>query len=75
MNIKTISNLLAAMLVLMGVSMIIPALIALGYGEPDFNGHLQSFAICVLIGLPIWAFTRNNRSLNSKDGFAMPQYL
>ena len=71
MNIKTISNLLAAMLVLMGVSMIIPALIALGYGEPDFNGHLKSFAICVLIGLPIWVFTRNNRSLNSKDGFAI----
>ncbi len=71
MNIKTIFNILAAMLVLTGLSMIVPALIAWGYGEPDLYGHLKSLAICVLVGLPIWFFTRKNRSLNSKDGFAI----
>ena len=71
MNIKTILNILAAMLVLTGLTMIIPALIAWGYSEPDLAGHLKSSAICVLVGLPIWFFTRKNRSLNSKDGFAI----
>ena len=71
MNIKTILNILAAMLGLTGVTMLLPALIAWGYNEPDLVGHLKSSAICVLIGLPVWFFTRKNRSLNNKDGFAI----
>jgi len=71
MNLKTILNILAAMLVLTGLTMIVPAMIAWGYSEPDLAGHLKSSAICVLVGLPIWFFTRKNRSLNSKDGFAI----
>ena len=71
MNIKTILNILAAMLGLTGVTMLLPALIAWGYNEPDLAGHLKSSAICVLIGLPVWFFTRKNRSLNNKDGFAI----
>ena len=71
MNLKTILNILAAMLVLTGLTMILPALIAWGYNEPDLAGHLKSSAICVLIGFPVWFFTRKNRSLNSKDGFVI----
>ena len=71
MNIKTILNILAAMLGLTGVTMLLPALIAWGYNEPDLVGHLKSSAICVLIALPVWFFTRKNRSLNNKDGFAI----
>ena len=71
MNIKTILNILAAMLGLTGVTMLLPALIAWGYNEPDLVGHLKSSAICILIGLPVWFFTRKNRSLNNKDGFAI----
>ena len=71
MNLKTILNILAAMLVLTGLTMILPALIAWGYNEPDLAGHLKSSAICVLIGFPVWFFTRKSRSLNSKDGFAI----
>ena len=71
MNLKTILNILAAMLVLTGLTMILPALIAWGYSEPDLAGHLKSSAICVLIGFPVWFFTRKNRSLNSKDGFVI----
>ncbi len=71
MNIKTILNILAAMLGLTGVTMLLPALIAWGYNEPDLVGHLKSSAICVLIGLPVWFFTRKSRSLNSKDGFVI----
>ena len=71
MNLKTILNILSAMLVLTGLTMILPALIAWGYNEPDLAGHLKSSAICVLIGFPVWFFTRKNRSLNSKDGFVI----
>ncbi len=48
MNIKTILNILAAMLGLTGVTMLLPALIAWGYNEPDLIGHLKSSAISQL---------------------------
>ena len=71
MNVKTIFNVLGAILTLTGLTMIIPALVAWGYDEPDLVGHLQSMGICVTIGIPVWLFTRKSRSLNSKDGFAI----
>ena len=59
------------MLVITGLSMLLPALIAFIYGETDLYGHLKSSSICVLLGLPIWVFTRKSKRLNSKDGFAI----
>tara|TARA_Y100000996_G_scaffold229217_1_gene180353 strand:+ start:1315 stop:2784 length:1470 start_codon:yes stop_codon:yes gene_type:complete len=74
LNIKTILNILAAMLVITGLSMLLPALIAFIYGETDLYGHLKSSLICVLLGLPIWVFTRKSKRLNSKDGFAIVSF-
>ena len=71
MNIKTILNILAAMLVITGLTMLLPAIIAWSYDEPDLYGHIKSFLICLVIGLPIWLITRKSKSLNSKDGFAI----
>ena len=71
MNFKTIINILAALLIVMGISMLMPLLISYIYGEPDFSGHLKSSIICFCLGLPIWYITRKNRSLSSKDGFAI----
>ena len=71
MHVKTILNILGAMLALTGFTMVVPALIAWGYNEPDLVGHLQSMGICIGIGIPVWLFTRNSRSLNNKDGFVI----
>ena len=71
MNPKTIVNILSALLVLTGLSMLVPMMIALGYNEPDFLGYIKSMVICLIIGLPFWFLTRNSRSLKSKDGFAI----
>ena len=51
--------------------MIIPIVIALGYGESDLNGFLYSCGISILIGLPLWFFTRKGYNLTNKDGFAI----
>ena len=59
------------MLVIMSFSMLLPALIAFSYGESDLYGHLKSSLICILLGFPIWVFTRKSKRLNSKDGFAI----
>lgn len=57
------------MLVIIGLSMGIPALVSWVYGEPDVHGFIQSMALCILLGIPIWLITRKNISLSSKDGF------
>jgi len=71
MHVKTILNILGAILALTGFTMVVPALIAWGYNEPDLVGHLQSMGICMGIGIPVWLFTRKSRSLNNKDGFVI----
>jgi trk system potassium uptake protein TrkH len=71
LNPKTILNILSALLVITGLSMLIPMAIAWGYDEPDLTGHFQSMMICIIIGLPFWFLTKKNRSLKSKDGFAI----
>jgi trk system potassium uptake protein TrkH len=71
MHVKTILNILGAILTLTGFTMMVPALIAWGYNEPDLVGHLQSMGICMGIGIPVWLFTRKSRSLNNKDGFVI----
>ena len=71
MHVKTILNILGAILALTGFTMMVPALIAWGYNEPDLVGHLQSMGICMGIGIPVWLFTRKSRSLNNKDGFVI----
>jgi trk system potassium uptake protein TrkH len=71
MHVKTILNILGAMLALTGFTMMVPSLIAWSYNEPDLVGHLQSMSICMGIGIPVWLFTRKSRSLNNRDGFAI----
>ncbi len=71
MNIKTILNILAAMLIATGVSMVAPGLIAYFYNEPDMAGHFTSMVFCLIIGFPIWFLTRKSKKLTSKDGFAI----
>ena len=71
MRFKPLFNIVGALLSILGLTMIIPLFISLGYGENDFNGFLFSFLICVIIGLPLWYFTRYDRSLTNRDGFAI----
>ena len=74
MNIRTVFNILSALLVILGVSMLIPAAIAYGYGENDLNGFLWSLFICFILGIPTWLATRKHRKLTNKDGFAIVSF-
>ncbi len=69
MNTKTIINILAALLSLLGLTMLIPAGISWEYGEHDMIAFLQSSAISLIIGVPLWVVSRKSHSLTNKDGF------
>ena len=62
------------MLVITGLSMLIPIVISWSFSEPDLSGHLQSMIICLVVGIPFWLITRRSRALNSKDGFAIVSF-
>ena len=62
------------MLVITGLSMLIPTVISWSFSEPDLSGHLQSMIICIVVGIPFWMITRKSRALNSKDGFAIVSF-
>jgi len=71
MNVRTILNILAGLLTILGIAMLIPAAIAWGYGESDLDGFLKSCAVSVIIGFPIWLSTSKYRVLTNRDGFAV----
>ncbi len=62
------------MLVITGLSMLLPTVISWSFSEPDLSGHLQSMIICIVVGIPFWLITRRSRALNSKDGFAIVSF-
>ena len=71
MRFKPLFNTIGALLSILGLTMIIPMLISWVLGESDFNGFLYSILICITVGSPLWYFTRYNRNLTNRDGFAI----
>ena len=71
MRLNPLLNIIGALLTILGFSMIVPIVISWGYGEYDLNGFLYSSSFCILLGLPLWYFTRYKQSLTNRDGFAI----
>ena len=71
MNLKPLFNVLGALLTLLGITMVVPIFISYFTGGYDLFGFIYSSLICISIGTPIWFFTRHNKSLNNKVGFAV----
>lgn len=71
MRPKILLNILGALSTILGLTMIVPILISLYYGEYDTYGFSISSAISILIGILLYHFTKYDKSLNNKDGFAI----
>lgn len=56
----------------LGVSMSLPLVVSLIYGEQDFSAFLFSFFICILFGSILFFFTRSSkREISHREGFAI----
>ena len=71
MRPKILLNILGALSTILGISMIVPILISLFYGESDTYGFFISSVISILIGILLYQSTKYDKSLNNKDGFAI----
>lgn len=70
-NIKSVAGVLGALLAFVGVSLLLPMIVGLLYGEEVW----QSFGITALIALgiggPAWFFLKPDRELGIREGFAI----
>jgi len=71
MHIRSILNVLAALLTILGATMLLSAAWSFYYEEPDLEGLLMSSGITVAVSLPVWILTRRKVTLSVKDGFAI----
>ncbi|KPJ61571.1 MAG: potassium transporter [Latescibacteria bacterium DG_63] len=68
-NYRGVVRVLSALLVLLGISLIVPGLIAFFCKEGDFQAFLITIAIAWFIGLGGFFASRTTGELRAKDGF------
>ena len=71
MHVRSILNVLSALVSILGLTMLLAAAWSFYYGEYELEGILLSSAITLAIGVPTWTFTRGRVRLGIKDGFAV----
>jgi len=69
LNPRAVINILSALLVFLGISLIAPALIAFFYHEADLNAFLVTIGISWVLGSGGFLASRTKRELRVKDGF------
>ncbi|MGP8330627.1 MAG: TrkH family potassium uptake protein [Methanosarcinaceae archaeon] len=68
-NYRAIVQILSALLIFLGLSLIAPAAIAFFYREGDFNAFLITLAISFILGIIGLFSSKTTRELRPKDGF------
>ena len=71
MNIRALLNILGGLLTILGITMVMPIFISIGYDGYDLYGFIYSSVICTGIGVPVWFITRRSKPLTNRDGFAV----
>ncbi|MCG8566452.1 MAG: TrkH family potassium uptake protein, partial [Desulfobacterales bacterium] len=69
MSYKSIANVLGKLMIVTGISMLLPIICSLYYGEDDLNAIAYPALFSVSIGFFIWRRFRQHHELNIKDGF------
>ena len=70
MNRKIVVKVLGAMLVLEGIALLLPALVALYYRDGSCKAFLLTAGICFLLGIPPAKLNTEGLPMQRRDGFA-----
>ena len=69
MNKRLVLRLLGVILVIEALAMVPATLLALLYGDGDFLAMLESVALPLVIGLPLWRLIKPvERNLRAREG-------
>ena len=69
MRFRPVLRITGGLLLLFSTAQLVPALVALIYGEEVIDAFLSAFAITAGIGLALWVLGRGGGELRSRDGF------
>lgn len=70
LHTKAIINIISALLLFLGFSLIFPAVIAYFYGGNDLDAFLVTIILSIILGIAAYLLTRNHgEELRVKDGF------
>ncbi|MBF0399327.1 MAG: hypothetical protein HQL90_01015 [Magnetococcales bacterium] len=68
MNYSSVANVFGTLLIVIGSSMLLPAVCSIYYREDDLNAIVVSSFLIICLGIPLrWIF-RNHHLLNIRDG-------
>lgn len=68
-HIRSVLNILSALLVFLALSLMLPAAVALYYGEGDLPAFLITIIFTLLVGISGFFLTRTKDELRARDGF------
>lgn len=71
MDLKAVLHALGALLIFVGLSIVIPMLVALYYGDGDFYPFLSAILITSGAGLLLWRLTPANLEIKIREGFGV----
>ena len=71
MNLKLVIHVLGALLIFLAGSMLLPIPFSIYYGDGQFQYFLISALITFLIGFSAFKFTKRDRDLRAREGFAI----
>lgn len=71
LNLRAIVSTLAALVAFLGIALVVPALVGLGYGEPSWWAFAVTAAGAMAVGVPVWRLLRltDGTELRVRDGF------
>ncbi|MEL6615379.1 MAG: TrkH family potassium uptake protein, partial [Bacteroidota bacterium] len=70
-DLKAVAGVLGALLGALGVALLVPMAVALGYGEAEWWGFGATGLGAILIGAGLWATYRPRDELRVREGFAI----
>ncbi len=71
MNLRAVLHIIADLIVFEGLSLLLPVVVALIYGDGDARAILVSSVICLISGGLLAMATRNQSELKLREGFAI----
>ncbi len=71
MNLRAVLHIIADLIVFEGLSLLLPVVVALTYGDGDAGAILLSAVICLISGGLLAMVTRNKSELKLREGFAI----
>lgn len=70
-NLKAVAGVLGALLAFVGVSLLLPMIVGLLYGEEAWLSFAITAVIALAIGCPVWFFMKPDKELGIREGFAI----